>query len=34
MVTGGHTPVPFSPVLESAYLPSTEKIVAAITEIV
>jgi acetoin:2,6-dichlorophenolindophenol oxidoreductase subunit beta len=34
MVTGGHTPVPFSPVLESAYLPSTEKIVAAIREIV
>jgi len=33
MVTGGHTPVPFSPVLESAYLPSTEKIVAAVREI-
>ncbi len=33
MVTGGHTPVPFSPVLENAYLPSTEKIVAAIREI-
>jgi pyruvate dehydrogenase E1 component beta subunit len=33
MVTGGHTPVPFSPVLEAAYLPSTEKISAAIREI-
>jgi len=32
-VTGGHTPVPFSPILERAYLPSTEKIVAAIREI-
>ena len=34
MITGGHTPVPFSPVLENAYLPSTERIVAAINEIV
>ncbi len=33
MVTGGHTPVPFSPVLENAYLPSTEKIIAAVREI-
>ncbi|MDA4113330.1 MAG: alpha-ketoacid dehydrogenase subunit beta [Thaumarchaeota archaeon] len=33
MVTGGHTPVPFSPVLEGAYLPSTERIVAAVNEI-
>ena len=32
MVTGGHTPVPFSPVLENAYLPSTEKIIAAVKE--
>jgi pyruvate dehydrogenase E1 component beta subunit len=33
MVTGAHTPVPFSPTLEAAYLPSTERIVAAIREI-
>ncbi|MDA4132234.1 MAG: alpha-ketoacid dehydrogenase subunit beta [Thaumarchaeota archaeon] len=32
-VTGGHTPVPFSPTLERAYLPSTGKIVASIREI-
>ena len=28
------TPVPFSPVLEQAYIPSTEKIIAAIKEVV
>lgn len=28
------TPVPFSPVLEQAYIPSTEKIIAAIREVV
>jgi acetoin:2,6-dichlorophenolindophenol oxidoreductase subunit beta len=33
MVTGAHTPVPFSPTLENAFLPSTERIVAAIREI-
>jgi pyruvate/2-oxoglutarate/acetoin dehydrogenase E1 component len=33
MVTGGHTPVPFSPVLEGAYLPSAERIVSAVREI-
>ena len=32
-VTGGHTPVPFSPTLENAFLPSTARIVAAIKEI-
>ncbi len=31
-VTAPHTPVPFSPVLEDAYLPSQEKIVAAVHE--
>jgi acetoin:2,6-dichlorophenolindophenol oxidoreductase subunit beta len=34
MVTGGHTPVPFSPSLEGAFLPNTDRIVAAIKEIV
>jgi pyruvate/2-oxoglutarate/acetoin dehydrogenase E1 component len=29
LVTPPHSPVPFSPVLEDAYLPSPEKIVAA-----
>jgi len=33
VVTGGHTPVPFSPALEGAFLPSTDRIVAAIKEI-
>jgi pyruvate dehydrogenase E1 component beta subunit len=32
-VTGGHTPVPFSPTLENAYLPNAEKIAAAVREI-
>ena len=31
-VTAPHTPVPFSPVLEDAYLPSAEKIVEAVHE--
>ncbi len=30
MVTAPHTPVPFSPALEDAYLPSAEKIAAAV----
>ncbi len=30
MVTGAHTPVPFSPPLEDAYIPSPERIVAAV----
>ena len=29
-VTGPHTPVPFSPVLEDAYRPSAEKVIAAV----
>ena len=29
LVTGGHSPVPFSPVLETAFLPSVERIVLA-----
>lgn len=32
MVTAPHTPVPFSPVLEDAYLPSAEKIVKVVAE--
>ena len=31
-VTAPHTPVPFSPVLEDAYLPSPERVVAAVRE--
>lgn len=34
MVTAPHTPVPFSPVLEDAYLPSADKIVKTIAEMV
>jgi pyruvate dehydrogenase E1 component beta subunit len=34
LVTGGHSPVPFSPVLETAFLPSVERIIAAVKEIV
>ena len=34
MVTSAHTPVPFAPVLEQLYLPSEEKIEAAIRSIV
>lgn len=30
MVTGAHTPIPFSPPLEDAYIPSPERIVAAV----
>lgn len=33
MVTAPHAPVPFSPVLEDAYLPNAEKIVAAVKAI-
>jgi pyruvate dehydrogenase E1 component beta subunit len=32
MVTAPHTPVPFSPVLEDAYVPTVESIVAAVRE--
>ena len=32
MVTAPHTPVPFSPVLEDAYVPSVESIAAAVRE--
>lgn len=32
LVTAPHTPVPFSPVLEDAYLPSPERVVAAVRE--
>lgn len=34
MVTGPHTPVPFSPVLEQLYLPNEEKIEAAIRNLI
>ena len=34
MVTPPHTPVPFSPELEDAYLPSADKIEAAVREVV
>jgi pyruvate dehydrogenase E1 component beta subunit len=33
MVTPPHTPIPFSPVLEAAYLPNPEKIAAAIRSV-
>ena len=32
-VTAPHTPVPFSPALESAYLPNAERVVAAVREL-
>lgn len=32
-VTAPHTPVPFSPVLEDAYMPSAERVVAAVREL-
>jgi pyruvate/2-oxoglutarate/acetoin dehydrogenase E1 component len=32
MVTAPHTPVPFSPVLEDAYVPTVESIAAAVRE--
>jgi pyruvate dehydrogenase E1 component beta subunit len=32
LVTAPHTPVPFSPVLEDAYLPSPQRVVAAVRE--
>ena len=34
LVTAPHTPVPFSPVLEALYIPSVERIEAAVREIV
>jgi pyruvate dehydrogenase E1 component beta subunit len=33
MVTPPHTPVPFSPTLEDAYVPSPEKIADAVREV-
>ena len=33
MVTPPHTPVPFSPALEDIYIPSVDKIEAAVREI-
>jgi pyruvate/2-oxoglutarate/acetoin dehydrogenase E1 component len=33
MVTAPHTPVPFSPVLEALYIPSVERIEAAVREV-
>jgi pyruvate dehydrogenase E1 component beta subunit len=33
MVTAPHTPVPFSPALEDLYLPSADKISAAVRKI-
>ena len=32
-VTAPHTPVPFSPTLENAYIPSQERVVATIQEV-
>ena len=32
LVTAPHTPVPFSPVLEDAYVPTVESIAAAVRE--
>jgi pyruvate dehydrogenase E1 component beta subunit len=32
-VTGPHAPVPFSPVLEDAYLPTAERVIAAVREL-
>jgi pyruvate dehydrogenase E1 component beta subunit len=32
-VTAPHSPVPFSPVLEDAYLPGPERVIAAVREI-
>jgi len=32
-VTAPHTPVPFAPELEDAYLPSTEKVIAAVRDV-
>ena len=32
LVTAPHTPVPFTPVLEDLYIPSPERIVAAVHE--
>lgn len=34
MVTAPHTPVPFSPILEDLYLPSAEKIIQAVSEMI
>jgi pyruvate dehydrogenase E1 component beta subunit len=34
MITAPHTPVPFSPVLEDAYVPSPDRIAAAVREVV
>ena len=31
-VTAPHSPVPFSPVLEDAYMPSTERVLEAVRE--
>jgi pyruvate dehydrogenase E1 component beta subunit len=33
MVTAPHTPVPFAPALEDAYLPSPEKIEKAVRDV-
>ena len=33
-VTAPHTPVPFAPVLEDAYIPSVDKIAAAVRDLV
>ncbi len=34
LVTGAHSPVPFSPTLETTYLPSVQRIVGAVREII
>jgi len=33
MVTAPHTPVPFSPILEDAYVPTADAIAAAVREV-
>ena len=33
MVTAPHTPVPFAPELEDAYIPSVEKVLAAVRDV-
>lgn len=34
MITGPHTPVPFSPVLEDAYLPNSQKVIKVVSELI
>jgi pyruvate dehydrogenase E1 component beta subunit len=34
LITGPHTPVPFSPVLEDIYLPNAQKVIKAVSELI